>query len=96
MLVGIEPAGSVLAFRGSWLALHVSLSFLGYAGWVVGAAAALMYPLQLRQLKRRGLMQKVLHQPTARMRDAAEDGRERDIVEAASYLFGLEEGTDGR
>ncbi len=51
LLVGIEPTGSVLAFRGSWLGLHVSLSFLGYAGWVVAAAAALMYLLQFRQLK---------------------------------------------
>ena len=39
----------------------------------------------------RDLMQKMLHQPTARMRAAAEDGREHDILEAAQYLFGMEE-----
>ncbi len=55
LLVGIEPAASGLAFRGSWLLLHVSLSFLGYAGWVVAAAAALMYLLQFRQLKHKRL-----------------------------------------
>jgi glutamyl-tRNA reductase len=39
----------------------------------------------------RDLLRKVLHQPTARMRAAAEDGREHDILEAARYLFGIEE-----
>ena len=39
----------------------------------------------------RDLLQKVLHRPTARMREAAEDGREHDVLEAASYLFGIEE-----
>jgi glutamyl-tRNA reductase len=39
----------------------------------------------------RDLLQKVLHQPTARMREAAEDGHEHDILEAARYLFGIEE-----
>ncbi|UCC72409.1 MAG: glutamyl-tRNA reductase [Gemmatimonadota bacterium] len=39
----------------------------------------------------RDLLQKVLHQPTARMRAAAEDGREHDVLEAARYLFGIEE-----
>ncbi len=42
----------------------------------------------------RDLLKKILHQPTARMRAAAEDGREHDILEAAQYLFGIEE--DGR
>lgn len=43
----------------------------------------------------RDLLQKVLHQPTARMRAAAEDGREHDILEAARYLFGMEsDGTE--
>ncbi len=51
ILVGIEPAGSEIAFRGRWLVLHISLSFLGYACWVVAAAASLMYVLQFRQLK---------------------------------------------
>ncbi len=46
----------------------------------------------------RSLLQKVLHQPTARIRAAAEDGREHDILEAVRYLFGMEEentGNDG-
>jgi glutamyl-tRNA reductase len=43
----------------------------------------------------RDLLKKILHQPTARMRAAAEDGREHDILEAAQYLFGIgEDGTD--
>jgi glutamyl-tRNA reductase len=42
----------------------------------------------------RDILQKVLHQPTARMREAAGDGREHDILEAARYLFGIEEGGD--
>ncbi len=55
IFVGIEPAGSELAFRGRWLGLHISLSFIGYAGWVVAAAAALMYLVQFRQLKHKRL-----------------------------------------
>jgi HemX protein len=55
ILVGIKPTGSVLAFRGSWLALHIFLSFLGYVGWFVAAVAALMYLLQFRQLKHKHL-----------------------------------------
>jgi len=55
IVVGIEPTGSELAFRGRWLILHISLGFLGYAGWVVAAAASLMYLLQLRQLKHKNL-----------------------------------------
>ncbi len=43
----------------------------------------------------RSLLQKVLHQPTARIRAAAEDGREHDILEAVRYLFGLEEENSG-
>ncbi len=39
----------------------------------------------------RDLLQKVLHEPTTRLRAAAEDGREPEILEAARYLFGLEE-----
>ncbi len=54
-LAGIEPAGSVTTFRGTWLALHISLSFIGYAGWVVAAAAAFMYLLQFRELKHKRL-----------------------------------------
>jgi ABC-type uncharacterized transport system permease subunit len=55
ILIGIEPTGSELAFRGWWLVLHIFLSFFGYAGWVVAAAAALMYLLQFRQLKHKRL-----------------------------------------
>jgi HemX protein len=55
ILIGIEPTGSELTFRGPWLAFHISAAFLGYAGWVVAAAAALMYLLQLRQLKHKQL-----------------------------------------
>lgn len=55
ILAGIEPAGSEMAFRGRWLTIHISLSFLGYAGWVVAAAASLMYLLQWRQLKHKRL-----------------------------------------
>ncbi len=55
LLIGIEPTGSELAFRGSWLVLHISLAFTGYVGWVVAAAAASMYLLQFRQLKHKQL-----------------------------------------
>lgn len=51
--LGIEPAGEPPAFRASWLLLHIVLSFIGYAGLVVAAAASLMYLLQFRQLKRK-------------------------------------------
>ncbi len=51
MVIRIEPAGSEPLFRGPWLAFHVSLSFIGYTGWVVAAAAASMYLLQFRELK---------------------------------------------
>lgn len=39
----------------------------------------------------RDLLKKLLHQPTARMRAAAENGREHDILEAARFLFGIDE-----
>ncbi len=55
LIAGIEPTGSVLAFRGTWLVIHISAGFIGYAGWLVSAAAALMYLLQLRQLKHKQL-----------------------------------------
>jgi glutamyl-tRNA reductase len=41
------------------------------------------------------LLKKFLHQPTARIRAAAEDGREHDVLDAARFLFDLEEGTGG-
>mgnify|MGYP006186915419 CR=1 FL=1 len=40
----------------------------------------------------RQLLNKVLHAPTSRLREAAADGRESEITEAARYLFGLEHG----
>ncbi|NIR42520.1 MAG: glutamyl-tRNA reductase [Gemmatimonadetes bacterium] len=36
------------------------------------------------------LLKKFLHQPTARIRAAAEDGREHDVLEAARFLFDVE------
>jgi glutamyl-tRNA reductase len=41
----------------------------------------------------RQLLNKVLHSPTARLREAAADGRESEIADAARYLFGLENGS---
>lgn len=42
------------------------------------------------------LLNKILHAPTTRLREAAKDGREGEVAEAARYLFGLDEigGTD--
>jgi len=44
----------------------------------------------------RDLLNKILHHPTARMREAAENGREHEILEAARYLFGMEEDAAGK
>jgi glutamyl-tRNA reductase len=41
----------------------------------------------------RQLLNKVLHSPTARLREAAAEGREGEIAAAARYLFGLENGS---
>jgi glutamyl-tRNA reductase len=46
----------------------------------------------------RQLLNKVLHSPTARLREAAAHGREGEIADAARYLFGLDgagAGADG-
>lgn len=43
----------------------------------------------------RNLMRKLLHNPTARLRAAAEDGANRGVLEAARYLFDVEEKVDG-
>ncbi len=51
LVIGIEPTGQAPAFRRPWLVFHVSLAFIGYAGWVVAAASGLMYLLQFRELK---------------------------------------------
>lgn len=37
------------------------------------------------------LLNKILHAPTTRLREAARDGREGEVAEAARYLFGLDE-----
>jgi glutamyl-tRNA reductase len=42
----------------------------------------------------RQLLNKVLHSPTARLREAAADGRDGEIAEAARYLFGLGSGSE--
>jgi ABC-type uncharacterized transport system permease subunit len=55
LIIGIAPMGSELGFRGPWLIFHISISFVGYAGWVVAAAAASMYLLQFRELKHKQL-----------------------------------------
>lgn len=49
--VGIRPAAEPTVFRGPWLAFHVVLAFVGYAGLTVAFAAGLMYLLQFRELK---------------------------------------------
>lgn len=53
LLLGLAPASEAPIYRGPWLALHVGLSFTGYAGLVVAATASFMYLLQFRQLKRK-------------------------------------------
>ncbi|HEX7240944.1 MAG TPA: cytochrome c biogenesis protein CcsA [Longimicrobiaceae bacterium] len=49
--VGVHPEGEVLAFRGPWFVLHVTLALVGYAGLTVAFACGLMYLLQFRELK---------------------------------------------
>jgi ABC-type uncharacterized transport system permease subunit len=53
VLVGIEPTGRQIAFRGPWFVLHVSAIFIGYAGLAAASAAAIMYVFQFRALKRK-------------------------------------------
>lgn len=53
MVVGIEPSSRQIAFRGPWFILHVSAIFVGYAGLAAASAAAIMYVLQFRALKRK-------------------------------------------
>jgi glutamyl-tRNA reductase len=40
------------------------------------------------------LLRKFLHQPTAQIRAAAENGREHDVLEAARFLFDMDESGD--
>jgi glutamyl-tRNA reductase len=42
----------------------------------------------------RQLLNKVLHSPTSRLREAAASGRDGEITDAARYLFGLENGLE--
>ncbi|HUF13101.1 MAG TPA: cytochrome c biogenesis protein CcsA [Longimicrobiales bacterium] len=51
VLLGIEPAHGEMAFRGLWFALHVLLTFAGYACFAGAFAAGLLYLLQHRELK---------------------------------------------
>lgn len=53
LLVGVEPAVRVTAFRGPWFVFHVAATFVGYAGLALASAAAIMYVLQFRALKRK-------------------------------------------
>lgn len=53
VIVGIEPTGRQIAFRGPWFVLHVSAIFIGYAGLAAASAAAIMYVFQFRALKRK-------------------------------------------
>jgi glutamyl-tRNA reductase len=41
------------------------------------------------------LLKKFLHQPTAQIRAAAEDGREHDVLEAARFLFDMDDDETG-
>lgn len=51
--VGLEPAAPQTAFRGPWFVFHVGSVFAGYAALLLGSAAATMYLLQFRSLKRK-------------------------------------------
>lgn len=51
--VGVDPSPRELVFRGPWFIFHVGAVFLGCAGLLVSSAAALMYLLQFRALKRK-------------------------------------------
>lgn len=51
--VGIRPVALGSEFRGPWLVVHVGTIFLGYAGLALASAAAAMYVLQFRTLKRK-------------------------------------------
>jgi HemX protein len=55
LLIGVEPAASVLAFRGVWFGLHVVLAFVGYACLALAFAAGVLYLLQFRELKEKRL-----------------------------------------
>ncbi|MFQ5689301.1 MAG: cytochrome c biogenesis protein CcsA [Gemmatimonadota bacterium] len=51
--VGLQPVARQTAFREPWFAFHVTSIFIGYAGLLLASAAALMYLMQFRALKRK-------------------------------------------
>lgn len=51
--VDVRPVAQETAFRGVWFVAHVSTSFLGYAALALASAAAAMYVLQFRSLKKK-------------------------------------------
>lgn len=51
--VGVRPVPLGPEFRGAWLAVHVGTVFLGYAGLALASAAAAMFVLQFRTLRRK-------------------------------------------
>lgn len=51
--VGLRPVLLRSQFRGPWFVLHVASVFVGCAGLVLASAAAAMYVLQFRALKRK-------------------------------------------
>lgn len=53
VVVGVEPALRQTSFRGPWFVAHVSVIFIGYGALLLASAAALMYLLQFRTLKRK-------------------------------------------
>ena len=53
VVVGLEPAAHRTAFRGVWFVVHVATVFVGYAALALASAAAGMYVLQFRTLKRK-------------------------------------------
>lgn len=56
ILVFVRPdASTSTTARGWWLPVHVASSLLGAADFLVAAAAAVMYLVQQRQLKRRSI-----------------------------------------
>lgn len=53
VLVGLQPVLLQSTFRGPWFVLHVATVFVGCAGLILASAAAAMYVLQFRALKRK-------------------------------------------
>lgn len=51
--VGMRPVAPAADLRGAWLTVHVGTVFVGYAGLALASAAAAMYVLQFRTLKRK-------------------------------------------